>query len=442
MSLDRNPMQVGFGRADVTPVGCVDMAGAPDGMRVSTGNLTPMYVDSIALRDAEGTMVLMITADSQFAGKVVCQQARQQLSQSLGIPTAAIAIASTHTHNAPHPGVEYPYKDQLIGGIVESGKKAVADLAPAKMYGTIVKTELLNFVRNYIMNDGSYGGTGYGDHSIGFKAHETDADSDLQLVKFVREGAKDIVISNFCAHPHRDYNTPEQYYKITANVPFIYRQILEKEWDCHAAYFTGASGNVNLNSRIEEENITANYEEQGTRLAQYALSAVDSFRQLSGGRVSYSETMLEVECNHSQEHLLPYAQKVIELYEQTGDKKQAKALAREYGMENQVHAAAVLRMAQMDKTDWMPVQCFRAGEFAFAAMPGEPYDTLGRIIKDGAGYAMTFIGYICNVATGYLPSAETFSHGGYGVYTCRYAPGTGELLAQAFIDGLQKLHEE
>lgn len=433
---------VGYGRRDITPPIPSPMTGAPADTRMSIENLTEMYVDALAFKDEEGTMVLAITVDHTAASAHISTEVRSALSEKLGIPTAAICLSSTHTHSAASAGLEWPYHDFMRDKIIEAGLEAAGDLAPSKMFGTIVKTKNMNFDRNYIMKDGSYGGTGWGDHSIGFAAHESEADPDLQLVKFAREGKKDVIIANFCAHPHREYNEPEYYHKVSANMPYVFRKELEEKLGCHVAYYTGASGNVNLNSKIPEENIAHDFWEHGHMMAEYALSGLGCFTEIPGGKVSFSQMDRSFPTNHSEDYLLEKAREVVAFHKETKDNKATKKFAQQHGIYNLIHARQIIIKSERPEEDMIPVQCFRVGELAFACMSGEPYDKLGRIIKDNSGYQMTFVLYISNVSTGYLPYEACFAHGGYGVYACRFAPGTGEKLAAAFVDDLQALHKE
>ena len=48
-------------------------------------------------------------------------------------------------------------------------------------------------------------------------------------------------------------------------------------------YFTGAAGNINPTSMINEENRTKNFKEQGQELAKYAIEADGSYEKINGG---------------------------------------------------------------------------------------------------------------------------------------------------------------
>lgn len=62
---------------------------------------------------------------------------------------------------------------------------------PAEIYATSIETYTLNFVRHYFMDDGSLVGDNFGDATgKQFVRHTQDADTELQLLRFKREGGK------------------------------------------------------------------------------------------------------------------------------------------------------------------------------------------------------------------------------------------------------------
>ena len=54
--------------------------------------------------------------------------------------------------------------------------------------------------------------------------------------------------------------------------------------------------------------------------------------------------------------------------------------------------------------------------------------------------ALTVIATCANSGQGYVPSLLGWEHGGYSCDTTRFCPGSGEELAQHYVDMLTKLH--
>ena len=107
----------------------------------------------------------------------------------------------------------------------------------------------------------------------------------MQLIKFTREGAKDIVLMNWQGHPRGHAGRKNN---ILSDVDQI-RKVIEEKLDCDFAFFLGASGNVNNSSRIPEEQITKDYDEHGAALANAAAEAAKDFRRVEIGKVQLLE---------------------------------------------------------------------------------------------------------------------------------------------------------
>jgi len=68
------------------------------------------------------------------------------------------------------------------------------------------------------------------------------------------------------------------------------------------------------------------------------------------------------------------------------------------------------------------------------------FDTNGMEVKQGSPFAKTFITcYSYPAQQGYIASALGYQNGGYEVDNGIYAPGTGEELANAYLEMLKEL---
>jgi len=185
---------VGYGRADITPMESVPLMGyGTTERRMSTGFKSYLYQVALAVTDSEGDTAIVIAADACWFNSATAKSIRQQIENELGVPADNIIISACHQHSAPDmynnaapSGIEYK-EAVFIPGAVEAAKAALENRAPATVQATSVETENMNFVRQYIMSDGSYAGDNYGDWTLTPVSHETDVDNELQLIKFIRE---------------------------------------------------------------------------------------------------------------------------------------------------------------------------------------------------------------------------------------------------------------
>jgi hypothetical protein len=260
--------RVGFGRVDISPSFSVPLRGYGDSAtRLSTGIADRIYTTCVAFTDAEDNTVLLFHNDLATSEEEITDLARADIAAETGIPVSNIMVSATHTHHGPDVAMDTTdtaidaavresvtrYRALLRQWMVEAAVAALADRKPAQMKIATEETENMNFIRHYIMNDGTVAGDNFGDHSSGYAAHVTDPDRQMQLVKFTRTGGQDVVLANFQTHPHRAGRTI--YNKISSDIVGVMRSNVESQMNCKFAYFTGASGNVNPSSKLETENI-------------------------------------------------------------------------------------------------------------------------------------------------------------------------------------------
>ena len=436
-------LSVGFGRVDVSPTESVPLRGyGYSSGRMSNKIQDPLYATCIALTDSSGSTVLLFTVDLTNAYTEVMDAARLQISQRTGIPVDAIMVSCTHTHSAPdllnenEPSIPR-YIEAFKAWMVEAALAALEDRAPAKVYTTSTETENLNFVRRYLLSNGSYAGDNFGNFNSGtIVGHETDADSQLQLVRLQRHGKKDVIMANFQTHPHRVGSTKA----VTADLVAPFRDKLETTLDCYVAYFTGSSGNVNPTSRIAEENITVNYTQQGQALADYALEAYYSFQEIPVSAVKITKTVFKGKVDHSMDHVAVDCKAAVDCYLATGSYSSYSYLSS-YGVRNIYHANAIALRSAMAPVEDINLYAISLGELAFVTVPFEMFDTNGMQIKDGSPFAMTFVLTCANNNLNYLPSELAWQHGGYAIDATLFQRHTDEELVASYLSMLGTLYQ-
>ena len=438
-------LSVGFGRVDISPQESVPLRGyGYSSGRMSTNIQDPLYATCIAITDSSGSTVLLYTLDLINSFTDVMNAARQQISEQTGIPVDAILVACTHTHSGPdldnlnEPSV-HRYIESLKGWMTQAALEALADVAPATVHTTSTQTENLNFVRRYLLSDGSYAGDNFGSFSgKTIVGHETDADSQLQLASFRREGKKDIILANFQTHPHRSGGSDNT--NVTADLIAPFRTKMESTLDCYFAYFTGASGNINPKSRIDSENITSNYIEQGEALADYALDAYSTFQEIPVDSVKITKTVYMGQVDHTYDKWGSICVALVDHYMKYGDYGNYTSQLSGSGIKNIYMANAVGLRSQMPAYQELPLYAVSIGDLAFVTVPFEMFDTNGMQIKDGSPFSTTFVLTCAINSFSYLPSDLAFRHGGYAVDVTLFVRGTAEDLVESYLDMLDTLY--
>lgn len=435
-------LKAGFARIDISPEESVPLAGYGNtSRRMSRVVMDPLYANCLALTDADENTVLVIVMD-QGNMYPPLPSMRQDVSAATGLPVEKIMLCCTHTHSAPHlSNTEKDsiprYCEKLRRCLPEVAVAALADRAEATLSVSDIQTQGMNFVRRYILADGTYAGDNYGHPDISpIVAHETEGDHQLQVVKFTRSGGKDIIMANFQGHPHRAGGGNKL--ECTSDLVGIFREELEQAANCHALYFTGSSGNMNCHSRIPEENITPDYIAHGKALAQYAQEALKTLRPVQTGKIRNFCLNYEGQADHTQDDKVEQAKIVVERWE-SGAGYAGSIAGFEDLFNSPYHAISTIAKAQRPRTLTAELNGISFGDVSMVFAPFELFCELGAQIKESTPFETTFVCCYANNIFSYMPTQLGFDHGGYGPNQCRFVPGTGEILVEKFRQILGQL---
>ena len=432
----------GFGKTDITPEEPVPMQGyADDRTRISTGLVTYLDAVCVAIQDINGDIMLFMVGDTSWATSVVAKPTIEQIGVELGIPADHIVISGTHTHNSVSPAVtDNPaiakYNKRYVSQMVEAARLAIEDLKPAELYVGSAKTDRLNFVRRYYMDDGSLIGDGTYGTGTKIVEHESEADNEAQLLKFVREDAKDILIVNFQAHPHLEGKTNS----ISAQNAGQIRWEIEDQLDVHCLYWQGASGNLNSSSRISEEMRTKDRKEYAKLFVDHVKEVYSDLTPVESGLISVKTVEVTAEVNHSLDDKLLDANEVVQFLKDGNSIEEANTFAQSKGFNTYYHASRAVSNAILPATKSLSLTAFSFGGISGIVVPYEMFDTNGMYIKENTPFEKTFIiSYAYPAYGGYIPSALAFENGGYEIDNGTYVAGTAELLADAYLELLNDL---
>ena len=450
-------MKAGFARVNITPEFSVPLGGYGDEeRRMSQVNLDPLYATCVAISDGENK-ILFYHLDLTGCKSEVANYCKAEIEKAHGIPQQNIFFTATHTHSAPALSCEVDsikkYIEQVLQpGILAAAGPALEDLEEAELYVGSGETDGLNFVRRYLLSDGTYGGDNFGDFKKNdILGHETKADPTMQVVRWKRKTKKDILMVNWQAHPHRTGGFRK--FELSSDVIEHFRLNVEKSAKYLFAFYQGCAGNLNTHSRLAAENTyrTPGYYEDGNKaykahgacLAATCFDIVENkMRPVKAGKIHTVEKVFEGPVNHTWDHKVDDARRVRELWN-AGKSDEARALALELGFNSVYHCTAVINRSTMPETFSYKIYAACMGDFAFSATPNEPYDTTGIYLKNSSPFEMTFVcGYTNAHGCGYMPTTKAFAHGGYGCDTCRFPSGTAEKLADEMLGLLFQLYAE
>ena len=291
-------IKVGFARFDFTPDYPAPLGGIS--ARDSEGTLTPddrVYATVVAISGSDGNTALICTTDLVRTETEWVAPLRAAMSKASGVPESNINISATHTHSSIDTasstscGIDSPFYETYVAGLAKAAKEAVADLSPVTTKVGTVDIPHLNQVRHTWRGNGHVNGANFESSDAGrwFKEATHQADPELRIIRFVREGKKDVLMLNWQAHATTascttDYGRAHKQY-ISADFIGHCRNYLEaQDGDCLVAYYSGASGDVNpfhlVKARRDLENCPEDTTVYGARLGQYIMDALKNLKSI------------------------------------------------------------------------------------------------------------------------------------------------------------------
>ena len=431
-------LQVGYSKVNITPDYPCGMGGYSDQeKRLHTGLVDYIYATCIAVTSGEET-ILLYTIDIGGLNEDRQNMLRPAITQATGIPEEKIFMGSTHTHSAPsttgYPNAER-FMSDFTGWVVQAATEALADRSAATLSKTQAVHEGMNFVRHYIMEDGTLVANSDVADRTKIVGHPMESDNQMTILKFDRmdEAKKDILMVNWQSHPAS--SSEIGYYNISSDFVGPLRNKLEMDTGMHVAYFSGAVGNQVNDSKWAAESHGLEWNKYGEKLAELALPMLDNLQPVEGIEIKTIRYDIEAPVDHSWDHMLKEANEVWSLYKQT-DRKTADVLAETYGFTSSYQARAIRTRSAMGTTTPMEMNVFCIGDVGFTTGTYEMFSCNGMYVKENSPFGTTFL--ICGTNS-YMPSDVTYTYRGYEQDTTIYARGTGEMFAEKYVELLGQL---
>ena len=428
-------LQVGYGKVKTTPEFSVGLAGYSDeDTRKSTGVLSDIYITCIAATEGEET-VLLYTVDMCGLYEEDWDMFREAIYGTLGIPRNRIFIGTTHTHTAPGINEEADgrkYIGLILGKAIVAAQAALADRAPAAIESASGEIEGMNFVRHYLMKDGTYAGPNFGNMKFAnIVDHAYEADKEMTVVKFNRGGGekKDVVLVNWQAHPDNIGGT-----LVSSDYVGVLRDELERLSGTLVAYFTGADGDMSCNSWGTGKDHGLKWEAYGIKLGQLANEILAKCQPLEGQGIAATSNLFPAEIDHSLDHKLKEAREAADMWKK--DAQEGHALAKSYGFTNALQARMIVSRAPRSTHEDRETSAIRIGGLGIISCNYEMSSTNGRYIKDNSPFKTTLL---MTGNHGYIPEERAYGYGAYEAITSLFAKGVAEKLADEYVRLLNTL---
>ena len=439
-------IKVGYGRADITPDAPVPLGGYGNSIgRTNEVVRDPLFATCLAFTDNKDQTVLVYTTDALYAPIELINQVRDILCPELGLERHQIQVASTHSHSTPDMTlVDIPAiadcRAKYVEALCAAAREAMADRAPAIAYIGSVQTCGMNFIRHYMMTDGSYAGANFGDKTLPVAKHASTSDPWMQIIKFARLQGEDITLVNFQAHPCFTGGINAKV--LSADYIGDMRRYVEEQTHTRFAFFQGAAGNHNGFSYLASETRFNDSTGYGEELGKYVVGALPGLRHVNADNIFCNKRTLTLEIDHSDDWMVPQCLKIQAEWEKNHDRDASNAQAKAIGLNSIYAVLSLISRSKLEQTCAMEIYSLRVGDLGFIFAPYEMFGVNGEFIKDFAPYPMTFVVTCANDRQSYLASELAFSHGCYEVDSRRYPKGTAELLANNFVEMLTELKNQ
>ena len=434
-------LQAGFARVDVTP----PMGSPVDGYftdRVAKGILDPIQLNALAISDGERRAV-MIAGD--FLGVEIFHVAaiKELITRRTGLKNEEIFISATHSHTSvfvrekPAENLPQEYINLLYRKYADAAQMALADLAAAALYTAEKETaKPVGFVRRYHLSDGRVA-TNPGSSVLPLVTGRCDeSDDTVRVLRFCREGKKDIALVSFSTHP--DVVGGEKY---SADWPGFVRRFVESEHpDTYCMQCTGTEGDSNHVDFLKPPEERFPYG-QGYAHSRYmgrviadAVNAVwDHMTAHADGALQMKQTSVFVRSNTVGEEKYDECKKMYTDY-------YAGKLDYKPTGEQLAFARRVIHIREnMSIYRELPIGVIGIADVRIVTFAGEPFTAYGESTRALTGGKFTLTLALTNGYQGYLPHARAFAEGGYEAANSHFTPTLQKQAMAAVEQALKEM---
>ncbi|MBR5738749.1 MAG: hypothetical protein IKY02_02030 [Lachnospiraceae bacterium] len=459
---------VGFGRREImpdedNPVILSNYAGTN---RRMTGYNNKLYVNCIAMTDAVGTTLLSICWDTVGASEDTIQKIQKEIRSTYGIESSFVRISHTHNHAAVNMTSSDPanlaYVSTVVKETLAAVDEALADRKSAAIEVGTTYVEGMTYVRHYVRENGGISGDNYNSFLLSGQKYvrhtDNNPDRSMQLIRFVREGAKDIVMVGWRAHNTLGAGAEET--MLQGGFPVEMVKNLEASTDCYAVFYQCDAGRLNPTSKLTGEITSIDMATYGKLLADYALNGLETcMEKVDSGLIRTIDYTYRGQINHEKSNLRSIAMQLQSTFDKgsytsaetmqlCAEMNEQLGLSYYDGIHSKYHVSAIINRPTKD-TGRMHIHFYSIGDSVALTFDSfEMFDQTGKYIRENSPYKMTMvIGYSDatigdETGYGYIPTIDAWEYGCYEADKTRWARGTAEELQKIFVEQLKILKGE
>lgn len=429
MNIQKNKLNAGFARTDVTPQLGVRLGGYGVEERPAEEILDRLHSTAMVF-EQDGLLAAVINLDWICIEEYVVANIRKEICVRTGIPENNITVCATHSHSVPNTlnfsgwgAPEQAYIDSVISEIVRSVEQAKANLQPVQVGFATIKS-LVGVNRRGVGEDGEVRFVGDPNGSF---------DPTMTVAHFKDMAGKDVgILTHYGAH-----GTAMGLNRLVSrDWCGVLKDRIESQYSAPVVFLNGAIGDVGPRTNFRAggglsagvgDGIHA-VREVGYRAATDAIRALLSIKEW---RADLKLEML------TEDIFLPYAP-LKPLADAARDIKEFEPHKEEWGRpmcEYRYNEAVIAA----HKKPLLEGRKFRQtitaiGPLAIVPMPGEMFSGISLRIRGGSPFQYTLCCSVTNGSLSYLPTREARHRGGYETWVGRACGAY--LLADTIDDAL------
>ncbi len=445
-----NGLKIGYGKTNITPPLGIFVSGYGI-KRYAKGVLDELEAIAVVV-EKDGKRVVLVAFDNiGIDERDINDSYKKEASIAGGVPEDGVFIHATHIHTGPEIGGQ---NDELIREhVIQVRRKikdavilAVQDLKECEMGVGEARAERVAFIRRYRMKDGTVR-TNPGVNNPDILAPIGDIDDMVGVVRFKRK-SDDIVLVNFANHP----DTIGGEY-ISGDWPAQARRVVEKAIDnCKCVVFNGAEGDVNhvnvhpvsgdFNDMFNDfDDCSRGYGHSlhvGRVIAGAVLKVFDKVEFVEVDKVACAQKEYGIKSNKP----LPEEMELARLYYTLHKEGKDDQIPYTGMMLTTVVSDANRKIRLENAPDEFDLlfSAVKIGPVGFFGIPGEPFNAIGKGVKDASGYKIIFPCCIVNAYDGYFPMKDSYDEGGYEARCSNFKAGVGEKMIEIGKEMLENLN--
>ena len=370
---------------------------------------------------------------------------KKKIAERCDMDENAVYINCIHSHTSYR--ITLPADDDLSADAIfkrrlqqqftDCAQFAFEDLKPCTVKIASGEAKNVGFIRRYRMADGTCKtNPGIGNPDV--VSFEGEQDNSLQLIRFVREGGKEIVMAAFSTHADVIGGA-----KFCADWPGYLVDYINGAFqgEVEAMTILKAEGDTNHVNAFWPKGTARKGVDTAKRMARIlageVLKIYDSAAEVPCEKIAAFTVDLKIGKNAYDPADVPTAEAIRGIYLEKGN---SAPELKEFKM----GVPEALRIiANLKRPEFFDIRmhALQLGNLAFVGIPGEPFTSIGRAITEASKMDMTIVTACTNGHEGYFPDYPAFAEDGYESKWTPFASNCGEILISGGLDMINKMEK-